>query len=120
MGRRKRITYRPSKGQGVFGLIFGGIFVLIGLFFVIPVFGLFGILWTAIAVGITAYQGYVAFGTSYKGPEIHIEDEDEPSSPAPVGQGVEARLAQLQSLYDQGLITREEYDQKRKEILEDL
>lgn len=119
MSRRKRITYRPSKGQGVFGLVFGGMFVLIGLFMVIPVFGAFGILWTGIAVAITAYQGYIAFGKHYAGPEIHIEDEGE-DPPAPAGQGVEARLAQLQSLYDQGLITREEYDQKRKEILEDL
>lgn len=33
---RKRVTYRPGKAQGAFGTIWGGIFVLIGLFVVIP------------------------------------------------------------------------------------
>ena len=31
---RKRVTYRPGKAQGAFGTIWGGIFVLIGLFVV--------------------------------------------------------------------------------------
>ena len=35
---RKRVTYRPGKAQGAFGTIWGGIFVLIGLFVVIPTF----------------------------------------------------------------------------------
>ena len=39
---RKRVTYRPGKAQGAFGTIWGGIFVLIGLFVVIPTFGPFG------------------------------------------------------------------------------
>ena len=43
---RKRVTYRPGKAQGAFGTIWGGIFVLIGLFVVIPTFGPFGIIWT--------------------------------------------------------------------------
>lgn len=118
MSRKKRITYRPGKGQGVFGLVFGGIFILIGVFMVIPVFGAFGILWTGLAVAVTAYQGYVCFGKNYAGPEIHIEDEEEPTAAA--GQGVETRLAQLQSLYEQGLITKDEYEEKKKKILEDL
>lgn len=44
---RKRVTYRPGKAQGAFGTIWGGIFVLIGLFVVIPTFGPFGIIWDA-------------------------------------------------------------------------
>ena len=39
-----------------------------------------------------------------------------PSAKAPVKE----RLLELQELYDEGLITREEYQKKRKEILEDL
>ena len=91
--RRRRVTYRPSKSQAVFGGVVGIIFVCIGLFLVIPTFGLFGILWTLIAAGITGMNFYQAFGRGYVG---------------------------LQTLYEQGLITQEEYDQKRRAILEDL
>ena len=75
--KRRRVTYRPSKAQGVFGVVWGGIFVLIGLVVVIPTFGPFGILWTLIAVGITVMNGLHAFGTRYVGPEIRIEDEED-------------------------------------------
>ena len=107
--RRRRVTYRPSKSQAVFGGVVGG------LFLVIPTFGLFGILWTLIAAGITGMNFYQAFGRGYVGPEIHIEDENGEKS-----GGLEERLRQLQTLYEQGLITQEEYDQKRRAILEDL
>jgi len=48
----RRVTYRPSKVSGAFGLIFGCVFVLIGIFVVIPSAGAFGILWTLLAVCI--------------------------------------------------------------------
>ena len=94
---RRRVTYRPSKAQGAFGMVWGGIFVLIGLVVVIPTFGPFGILWTLAALGITVMNGLHAFGKKYVGPEIRIEDEEgseegaeafgqqRPSSPAPEG-----------------------------------
>ena len=63
--RKKRVTYRPGKTAGAFGVIWGSIFILIGVFVVIPTFGPFGILWTLMAVGITAYNGYCAFGKGY-------------------------------------------------------
>ena len=75
----RRVTYRPSKVSGAFGLIFGCVFVLIGIFVVIPSAGAFGILWTLLAVCITGYNAYVAFGKKYIGPEVHIEDETPPS-----------------------------------------
>lgn len=137
---RRRVTYRPSKAQGAFGMVWGGIFVLIGLVVVIPTFGPFGILWTLAALGITVMNGLHAFGKKYVGPEIRIEDEEgseegaeafgqqRPSSPAPEGHDhipstaldARERLEQLESLKTAGLITREEYEQKRKEILAGL
>jgi len=114
---RKRVTYRPSKTSGIFGSIVGGIFVLIGIAVVIPTFGPFGILWTLIAVGITGINAYSAFGKGYVGPEINIEDESPGSSAA---GGTELRLRELQGLYDRGLITQEEYEAKRQEILKEL
>ena len=115
---RKRVTYRPSKTAGIFGVLWGAVFVVIGLVVVIPSAGAFGILWTLMALGITGYNAYCAFGKGYVGPEIRIEDEtaDQPDAPSDPQQ----RLRQLQSLYDQRLITKEEYDQKRQEILKEL
>ena len=115
---KKRVTYRPGKTSGVFGIVWGSIFVLIGLFVVIPTFGPFGILWTLMAVGITGYNAYTAFGKGYVGPEIHIEEDHVENSAAP--GSAEERLKELRSLYDQRLITDEEYELKRQEILRDL
>ena len=47
------------------------------------------------------------------------ESEIGENSPAPAGT-TEARLLELQSLYDRDLITQEEYEAKRKDILSDL
>ena len=113
---RKRITYRPNKANGVFGVVWGGIFVLIGLVVVVPNFGAFGILWTLAAVAITVMNGYHAFGKKYIGPEIHIEEEDVENS----GASAEERLQQLRNLYDRSLITAEEYEAKKQEILKEL
>ena len=119
--RRKRVTYRPSKAGSVFGGVVGCIFVGIGIFLVIPMAGAFGILWTLVAAGMVGMNFYQAFGKGYVGPEIHIEDENvENYAAPPEGGGAEERLRQLQSLYDQGLITREEYEGKRQEILKEL
>lgn len=110
----RRVTYRPSKVSGAFGLVFGCIFVLIGILVVIPSAGAFGILWTLAAAAITGYNAYVAFGKKYIGPEVHIEDD------APQAEDPEERLRKLRELYDQRLITEEEYEAKRREILGEL
>lgn len=125
---RKRITYRPSKGESIFAGVAGLVFVLIGLFVVIPIFGAFGILWTLLAAGIAGTHLYRAFGTKYVGPEIRIEDEEREgglSAPAngtaaPVSMDVEARLRQLEDLREKRLITANEFEEKRKEILKEL
>ena len=131
--RRRRVTYRPSKAQGAFGVAVGVVFVIIGLVMVIPSFGPFGILWTLIAVGLTAMNAYQAFGKGYAGPEITIEEDEEPrrgtsSAPAPethdhipsTALDVKGRLEQLKDLKEAGLLSQEEYDKKRQEILKGL
>ena len=110
-GSSKRITVRPGKANGLIGGIAGIIFLLIGIFVVIPVFGRFGILWTAMAVAITVGNLFLAFGKKYAGPEIRIEDEAETP---------EARLERLRELYERRLISQEEYEQKRAEVLQQL
>ena len=79
--RKRKVTYRPGKAQGIFGIVWGCVFILIGLV-VVPAAGAFGLLWTAMAVGITAMNAYQSFGKKYRGPEIHIEEEDEEGSAA--------------------------------------
>ena len=118
------MRYRPSKASCIFSGIVGIIFSCIGLFVVIPSFGPFGILWTLIAIGITVYQFAMAAGKVSMG-SWSIEDEDsagEGSGSAGDGSGRSAqdRLTELQNLYDRRLITQEEYEQKRQEILKDL
>ncbi len=124
--RRKRITVRPNKASAFFGGIIGIIFVLIGGIVAIPVAGPFGILWTLIAVGITGMSFYQAFGKKYTGSEILIEEES-PSSPVEEAYSADSiessphkRLEQLEHLKKSGLITTEEYESKREEILKSL
>ena len=122
---RKRVTYRPSKSGSVMGGVVGVIFVLIGLFVVIPTFSMaggfgaiFGVFWTIVAGVIAGTNFYQAFGKGYAGPEIHIEEEG--AGGPPPERDTQERLRELQALYTQRLIPREEYEAKRKEILEEL
>ena len=48
--RKRKVTYRPGKAQGIFGIVWGCVFILIGLVVVVPAAGAFGLLWTAMAV----------------------------------------------------------------------
>ena len=126
---RKRVRVKPGKTQSAMGFIVGIVFVLIGLFMVVPMFGLFGLLWTGMAVVITVINGLNAFGK--KGVptmEIYSEEEDEPLSPAredhdhipSTALTTKERLEQLQTLKEAGLLTDEEYRNKREEILKGL
>lgn len=117
---RRRVTYRPSKAHGIFGVVWGGLFVIIGLVVVIPTFGAFGAIWTLAALAITIMNAYQAFGKKYVGPEINIEEEPVPYDSANGGASVEERLMELRNLYDRSLITEEEYETKKQDILKDL
>jgi hypothetical protein len=44
-------------------MVVGAIFVVLGLVFVTPNFGIFGLAWTAVAAVITLYHGYNFFST---------------------------------------------------------
>lgn len=116
---RKRVTYRPSKSQAIFSGVMGIVFVFIGVLVAIPNAGAFGVLWTLAALVITGMNFYQAFGKGYIGPQINIEEDGEgPTSPP--GDEPQVRLEQLRVLYEQRLITQEEYEEKRKEILKEL
>lgn len=112
----KRVKVKPGKTQSKIGFVAGILFVLIGLVVVIPTFGLFGVVWTAFA-GIIAFSHYKN-GFTDEGMATHeiifdgtADDEEE---------DIEQKLRKLDSLYQQGLITRDEYDSKRKEFLDEF
>jgi len=127
---RRRVNVRPGKGQSKLGFAVGIIFCLIGLVIVIPTFGLFGLFWTAIAAVITV-QNYRNAFTDEGSPThvIEVEEEDlagmgyAPDTRQPADDAADrtkARLDAARRLYDEGAITREEYDRKREEILAQL
>lgn len=133
----KKIHVRPGKTESKIGFIVGLLFCLLGVVVVIPIFGIFGVIWTAIA-GLITYSNYRngftdspidnhvieidedgsdrTIVTHKKGIRQYLEIEDDTKSE----DDVEMRLVKLQNLYHQGLITQEEYEQKKKEILDEL
>ena len=131
----KKIHVRPGKSQSKAAFIVGIVFCLMGVFVVIPIFGVFGILWTAAAAWI-AYShyrnGFTDKPIDTKVIEIEDNGDDLTVTTHPafhsysyeVGdckkEDVKERLRKLLSLYEQALITREEYEQKKKEILNEL
>ena len=128
----KRIHVRPGRVQSKLGFVVGIVFCLIGVVMVIPTFGLFGIFWTAIAGWIT----YVNYKNGFTDEQIdsHVIDIEDNGQDITVTRhggyhtysydtkedDMETRLRKLQNLYDQSLITYDEYEQKKKEILEEL
>lgn len=132
--RRRRMTVRPSKSMITFSRVFGGIFAAVALGFVyigvtelLPNAGPFGLIWTLMALCFAGVGIYGACNKKgmYFSYEWSIDEETEGDSPVPPSDGpaahsAEARLAELQRLYDQHLITSREFEEKRQEILRDL
>lgn len=124
---RRRVEVRPGKGASLLGFVVGLIFCGIGLLITIPNFGPFGIFWTLIAAFITASNALNAF--TDKGPVSQVIEVDEDELPtgnnaaAQAGQtadAVKARLDAARQLYEDGTITRDEYDRKRQQILDEM
>lgn len=118
----KNIRVKPGKGQSVSGFIGGLMFCLIGIFVAIPTFGGFGIIWTLFAVIITVTCGINAF--SDKGiatHEIIVEDDEEESGfKSRSHESAKTRMEQVKELYDTGVISSSEYEEKRKQILDEI
>jgi Short C-terminal domain len=114
----KTVRIKPSRSASFFGMIIGLIMIGAGIKIIIPMFGDIGILWTLMAVAMTAYSAYSAFsGRGVATQEIDIED----SSHSLISQNDAAdRLERLKRLHMDGLITEEEYQKKRSEIVNKL
>lgn len=117
----KKIKVKPGKTQSKIGFIVGILFVILGVVVVIPSFGLFGLIWTGVAamIAFTHYKnGFSDEGVATH--EIIIEDGMDVTEIHDTGEAIEAKLMKLNSLYEQRLITKEEYDEKRKEFLKEF
>ncbi len=106
-----RIGVRPGKAASAVGMVAGGLFVALGVAVIVPVFGTFGLVWTAFAVLITAFYAYNFF--SSKGVSTYEVDVDSPGRV----DDLDAGLRKLAKLKADGLVTEEEYERKRAEIL---
>lgn len=117
----KKIYVKPSKSNSKFAFFVGLGFCLFGLFVAIPIFKLFGVLWTFVVIGITYHHWKNAFTDDGEPTKvIEIEDKEDMMQNERTYCNVEERLKSLQNLYEQRLITKEEYDQKKQGILKDL
>ena len=143
----KKVRVKPGKGQSMMGFIVGILFCLIGVFVVIPSAGLFGIFWTLMALIITITNAMNAF--TDKGVATHeIVIDDGKQEEGKIGDStiadipsdmsdsasnnrseaaikgikgnIELRLQVAEDLYKAGTITKEEYETKRREILDEL
>ncbi len=113
----KRIKVKPSKENSIISFVICCIFVIVGIVKVIPIFGSFGMIWTgmtAIMTIVSAKNAFTDKGIAVN--EIVVEEdynkkENKEEDPA-------QKLEKLKELYDKNLITHDEYERKRKEIIE--
>ncbi|MBM6871417.1 SHOCT domain-containing protein [Pseudoflavonifractor phocaeensis] len=114
----KKKDLSPSREQLAMNGIFACVFFLIGLFLVAPNavgYGALGILLTAVwlVASVAAAALYFYKAAHWQPAPVEEEAPEEDAS-------LEERLKRLQSLYEQKLITEEEYQAKKQEILGQL
>ena len=121
--RRRRITRKPTKGESIFGGIVCFAMGCFGLFALPsgfdPVFAGFKAIWCLMAFGMGIYNFLLAAGVVKYNGGYEITDESDESAKGGKSDA-EARLEELQTLYDRRLITEEEYQEKRRDILDRL
>jgi hypothetical protein len=113
MFRRGRV--RPSKSSSVMGMVVGIIFVIIGVTTVIPGAGAFGIFWTFGAIAITGFHAYNVF--SEKGVSYYQVDVDYRDEVREVTEDFDSKLRKLKKLKDDGILSDEEYQAKKEQLL---
>ena len=104
-------AHLPSRTRDVVGAVWGGVFVLFGLFVIVPATAPFGAIWTLLAGIITAVDIYQAFIKRY----VRARPRDRGLAPE-----AQRQLALLESLRAAGMMDEEEYWEKRRKILEEL
>ena len=115
-----RMRIRPSRPVALFGAVFGTAFVIVGL---VSMYGgrnhpsgAFVFLWVVVGGGIVLSNLYWALSNNPVGMyDIDVESEaQQKTSDAPP---IEIRLKDLKAARDEGLISEEEFQAKRTQIL---
>ena len=139
--KRGRITVQSqptgaARGMqrmiGVIHAVMGFVFVVISITTIIPNAGLFGVIFLVAGlffcingIRLAVSKNDVAHRVGYE-VETDLDKsivglmEDVAETGEDSSDSVEERLNQLRSLYEQRLITQDEYDAKRQEILKEL
>lgn len=115
---------------GAVHAVLGFVFVVISITEIIPNAGLFGVIFLVAGlfffvngIRLVVSKNDMAHRVGYEVETdldqsiVGLMEEPEESEE---GGGAEERLKRLRSLYEQRLITKEEYDEKRQEILKNL
>ncbi len=113
---------RPGKAPSAMAVIVGLGMLVFGIA-TLPAFGAFGVFWTFMVLVIIGFNAYNLVSDRGVATEvIDVETTAPRSAPAaPAGERTAAdRLAELGSLYSQGLITEQEYAEKRRNIVDGL
>jgi hypothetical protein len=110
-----RYRVKPSKAASAFGMAVGIVFVGIGLFVAIPIFGAFGVFWTLVAAAIAIFNAINVFSKSGIAEKEIVADTDSSLRAEPLP--FDERLRRLEQLKNDGLISDEEYRHKRAELM---
>lgn len=111
----RRVKVKRSKGEYLVSAFGGVIVIILGITMIPSFFGTFktfGLVWIILGAVAVVYNLYAAF--SGKGIPLYEMDMDNS------GESVESRLKKLDGLYHQGLISKEEWEEKRKSILNEI
>ena len=118
---RRNIHYKPSKSASILSGVIACAMGVFGLF-TIPSIGAmigFKVIWCLMMFGMGIYNFLLAAGVvKYNGGYVITDESDDGAKERK--SDAEVRLEELQTLYDRRLITEEEYQEKRRDILDRL
>ena len=118
---RRNIHYKPSKSASILSGVIACAMGVFGLFTIPRIGAMIGFkaIWCLMAFGMGIYNFLLAAGVVKYNGGYEITDETDDGAKERKSDA-EVRLEELQTLYDRRLITEEEYQEKRRDILDRL
>ncbi|XZF76822.1 SHOCT domain-containing protein [Bacillus sp. AL-1R] len=108
----RKIRVKPSKGQSFLGFLIGVVFIVLGFTIVIPKAGLFGLIWTGVALMITIINGYNVFSDrGISNDKVNVEEYIMSEK-----LDFEVKLRKLNKLKNDGVITDIEFQKQKEKI----